>query len=113
MAQFAPLTVACEYVSRTLFADDFQPVLVALTDLKLTQLRQREIEDGQGPPADTVEGGIQAVLSAYGERPRSFSANELAVARILARHATAAIGSAQGARTSLRPSMPGSWSVSP
>lgn len=135
VAQFALQAVSCKYASVTMFADNVQPELVALTDLKLTQLRQREIEDGQGPLTDAVaraevilipdtsaelrwsdqwradmvaagirsamhlplalRGRTQAVLSVYGERPHSFGADDLAVAHILARHATVAIGTAR------------------
>ncbi|MFG1911484.1 GAF and ANTAR domain-containing protein [Kribbella sp. NPDC048928] len=135
VAQFALQAVSCKYASVTLFANTFEPEFVALTDLKLTQLRQREIEDREGPLTETVEraevvlipdtsaerrwsdqwredmvaagilsamhlplaveGRTQAVLSVYGERPHSFSADDLAIAHILARHATVAIGTAR------------------
>jgi GAF domain-containing protein len=49
-----------------------------------------------------VAGRAQAVLSLYGEHPHGFDTDDIAVAHILARHATVAIASARHEETMAR-----------
>ena len=135
VVQFARQAVWCKHASVVLVVHGRRPELMALTDPKLAELYQRQIDAGAGPLLTAIEQGAvlliadtaaetrwspqwaedvanagirsalhlplmlgghaQAVLSLYSDQPDAFGADDVAIAHILARHASVAIASAR------------------
>ena len=135
VVQFARQAVRCKHASVVLVAQKRRLELMALTDPKLADLYQQQIEAGTGPLLTAIDqenvlvipdtaaetrwspswveevtsagirsamhvplmlaGHAQAVLSLYSDQPGAFETDDVAIAHILAQHASVAIASAR------------------
>jgi GAF domain-containing protein len=135
VVQFARQAVRCKHASVVLVVQGRRLELMALTDPKLADLYQQQLEAGSGPLLTAIEqkdvllipdtaaetrwsrrwteevtsagirsamhlplmaaGQAQAVLSLYSDQLDAFDDDDVAIAHILARHASVAIASAR------------------
>jgi GAF domain-containing protein len=135
VVQFARHAVRCKHASVVLVVQARRLELMALTDPKLADLYQQQLEAGSGPLLTAIEqkdvllipdtaaetrwsrrwteevtsagirsamhlplmvaGRAQAVLSLYSDQLDAFDDDDVAIAHILARHASVAIASAR------------------